>query len=400
MEGTLVERRLKNGGSSWAVHVELSASPDGQRRQRWVSLGKNISKRAAQKRKRELLGTIDEGRFVENNRITVADLLTTWLEQTQPREFSEMTVSPKTHQEYVRIVRVHLVPALGTIRLTRLRPSHLAEAYAKFRESGRGDGRGLAGQTCLSIHRVLHRALNYGIRTLQVVKTNVAAQVEPPRPTERHLAPFDESQVRAVLEAARGTRYEVPLLVSGYTGIRRSEVLALRWSGVDLENGWLVVRESLEQTKTFGLRFKAPKSRASRRVLPLEETVIGALQQHRDAQNEMRETLGDTYQENDLLFPSPDGSPWPPSAFSSGFVHIALKAKVGPFRLHDLRHAFASIVLKAGTSVKEVQGLLGHSSAKLTLDTYAHVMEGGGREAVRRFGRALAEQPREGAALP
>jgi len=112
------------------------------------------------------------------------------------------------------------------------------------------------------------------------------------------------------------------------------------------------------------------------------------------------ERQGDNYKDGDLVFPRPDGSPWSPSAFSSGFVHVAKKANVGPFRLHDLRHAFASIVLKAGTNVKEVQGLLGHSSAKLTLDTYAHVMEGEGREAIQRLGRALAEQAREVTALP
>jgi site-specific recombinase XerD len=92
-----------------------------------------------------------------------------------------------------------------------------------------------------------------------------------------------------------------------------------------------------------------------------------------------------------LVFCAPDGSPWSPAAFSSAFVHVAAKAGQRGFRLHDLRHAFASIVLKAGTNVKEVQGLLGRSSAKLTLDTYAHLMERQGREAVRRLGRALAD---------
>lgn len=212
MEGTLVSRRLKRGGLSWSVIVDLTTQPGLRRKQRWIALGKNISKGEAQKRKREVLRSIDTGRFIEDNRMTVADLLTTWLEHCRPRELSETTVSPKTHQEYARIVRVHLIPALGTIPLAMLRASHVAAAYAKFRETGRGKDRGLSGQTCLSIHRVLHRALNYGIDTLRVMKTNVSRQVEPSRPTQRRVRLFDEGQVRAILGAARGTRFEVPLL--------------------------------------------------------------------------------------------------------------------------------------------------------------------------------------------
>lgn len=200
---------------------------------------------------------------------------------------------------------------------------------------------------------------------------------------------MQESEIRALLGAAEGTRMGTPVLLAAYTGMRRGELLALRWAAVDFENQCVAVREALEVTKAFGLRFKSPKSKQSRRVIPLDPAASAALEKHRSEQDAKRDLLGRAYKEHDLVFCRDDGSPWCPSAFSSAFVHVARRAKVDGFRLHDLRHAFATFILTNGAAVSETQALLGHSSARLTLDTYSHLVEGAGRAAVLRLGQAL-----------
>jgi integrase len=137
-----------------------------------------------------------------------------------------------------------------------------AELYRGLRESG------LSGQSCLHVHRALHRALNYGIKPLHVLTENVTDDVPAPRPPERTMKPIDELTVRMLVEVAKGTRLETLVQIAAVTGLRRGEILALRWCNVSFERGRLAVTESLEQTRALGVRFKAPKSRSSQRVIP------------------------------------------------------------------------------------------------------------------------------------
>ena len=175
----------------------------------------------------------------------------------------------------------------------------------------------------------------------------------------------------------------------GMTGLRRGELLALRWSkSIDFERKRLIVRESLEETKIFGLRFKAPKS-GKVRVVPLADVVIPILRSHRARQDAEKLKVGPPYHDADLVFCNPDGTPWPPDTFTKQFAQIACFVGMKGFRFHDLRHAFATLTLKNGTSINEVSALLGHSSPLITLSTYAHVIEGVAREAVNVLANVL-----------
>ena len=165
----------------------------------------------------------------------------------------------------------------------------------------------------------------------------------------------------------------------------------MRWRHVDLDKGSLFVAESLEHSRAGiqRLRFKGPKSKTSRRVIPLAPECVALLRSHKAQQEDEKALAGEAYTDNDLVFPNPDGQPWPPDTFSMQFAKLAKSVGMQGFRFHDLRHAFASITLADGVSIKEVQTLMGHSSPVVTLSVYARSIEGLGRRAVNELARSL-----------
>jgi integrase len=375
---------LRRRGNVWYTTFDLPRLANQPRRQKCVRLGR-ISKAEAQERERQVLRRYDEGSFPAESTKTVGDLLDAWLTDLRPTVKSQ-TISPTTYQRYASIVKLHLKPHLGTVSLRRLSAGDITAAYGKVR------AKGLSGQSCLHTHRVLHTALEYGIKTLGWLHANPAAAVRRPKVT-RKTAILDSNTVPILLEATKGTRFEYPVALTATTGLRRGELLALRWSkSVDFERRCLIVAESLEETRILGLRFKAPKS-GKVRVLPLADVAVPLLRSHCARQDVERRRLGPRYHDNDLVFCNPDGTPWPPETFTKQFAQITRSIGMKGFRFHDLRHAFATLTLKNGTSVNEVSQLLGHSSPVITLSTYAHVIEGVARDAVNVLANSLIRRP-------
>lgn len=208
-----------------------------------------------------------------------------------------------------------------------------------------------------------------------------------------------EEQVELLLAAARdrGERrlkldgeLEVPVLVAIDTGVRRGELLALRWCDIDCEARRLVVRRSLEQTREHGLCFKDTKT-GKTRTNALDQDTIAALRRHRARQNERRLLMGPAYRDNDLVFPRADGSPWDPDNFGAAFERLIRRANVPRVRLHDLRHTSATLLLRQGIATKVVSERLGHSTTALT-HTYQHVIAGMDEEAAAKAGQARREE--------
>jgi integrase len=375
---------LRKRGNVWYTTFDLPRLPNEPRRQKCIKLGRG-AKADAQERERQVLRRYDEGQKTEESTKTVGDLLDAWLMYLTPTAKSQV-IAPTTYQRYASIVKLHLKPHLGAASLRGLGAADIAAAYAKVR------ARGLSGQSCLHIHRVLHTALEYGTKTLGWLRANPATAVRSPKVTRRTAA-LDDNMLPVLLEATRGTRFECPVTLTAMTGLRRGELLALRWSkSIDFERKRLIVSESLEETKILGLRFKAPKS-GKVRVLPLADVAIPILKSYRVRQDAVRHRMGPKYRDNDLVFPSLDGTPWPPETFTKQFIQITRSIGMKGFRFHDLRHAFATLTLKNGTSVNEVAQLLGHSSPVVTLSTYAHVIEGVAREAVNVLADSLVGRP-------
>lgn len=374
MEGSLYQRGKER---TWYLRYDVPAHNGEGRRQKNARIGK-MSKADAEARKRQILRRIDEGTLQEvRSTVTVEEFLAGWLTATRDR------LATTTHVRYADVVKRHVVPVIGRVRLVKVTPEHIRRVYLSVRE------RGLSGRTCLHVHRILHTAFKFAVREERILNENVVSLVKAPRPDDHELPPMSRDSVRLLIDAARGTRLEAPVALAAVSGLRRGEVLALRWRNVDLDKRSLYVVESLEQTLAHGVRFKPPKSRSSKRVVPLSPECVKLLRSHKRAQDAVKARAGSAYSDNDLLFPNPDGTPWPPNSFTSAFGKLSTLVGHRGFRFHDLRHAFASITLADGVSIKEVQSLMGHSSPTVTLSVYARSMEGLGRQAVNDLSRSL-----------
>ena len=252
----------KRAKGSWSIVLELGRDPaTGKRRQQWVTV--RGTKRDAERKLSELQHQIDTGGFVQPTKLTVGEFLERWL-----RDYAQTNVGPMTFQSYAHMVHRHLIPALGQIPISELRPQHLQAYYADKLQRGRLSSRGgLSPRTVHHHHVTLHGALESAVKS-GLVTRNVADAVDAPRFVAEEMRTFDETGLREFLEAARETPYYTLFYVSLFTGVRRSELVALRWDDIDLDLGQMVVNRGLHRIKRENI-YRTPKSSKGRRQVAL-----------------------------------------------------------------------------------------------------------------------------------
>lgn len=358
----------QRGPESWAIKIDIGADPaTGKRRTKWHTV--RGTKRDAERERNRLLRELDVGEYVEPSKMTVAELLRRWLDDIKHK------VGGKTFSRYREIVETHLAPALGGHKLAKLSALHISAAYAAAMSSGRRDGKGgLSAQTVKHHHRVLWQALDQAVRW-QVLARNPAALVDPPRPARTEMKILDQAQTATLLKAIRHTRTYMPVMLAVTTGMRRGEILALRWSDLDLDRARLQVVRSLEETSD-GLRFKSPKTSRSRRTITLPSLAVEELKRHRARQAEERLALGLGRDPDGLVVCRHDGEPLQPRSLTHEFTRLVQRAGVPRIRFHDLRHTHLSHLLAAGVNPKIASERAGHASVSITLDVYSHVLPG------------------------
>ncbi|HLZ70486.1 MAG TPA: site-specific integrase [Dehalococcoidia bacterium] len=309
---------------------------------------------------------------VPQEKTAVAAFLAGWLEHTaRPR------VRRSTYTGYEVVIRRHLTPQLGTLRLARLTPVDLSRCYATLQNGG------LAARTVRLCHAVLHRALADAARW-GLVARNVAELVDPPRSS--HLEPrvLTIEEARQLMDAAKSDRLEALYVLALLSGLRAGELLGLRWADVDLDRGELTVRQQLQRAKGEWITSE-PKTARGRRTLGLPARAVAALRRRRTHQTEERLAAGPAWQDTDLIFTTAIGTPIERgNILRRSFWPLLEQAGLPRIRFHDLRHTAATILLADGENVKAVQERLGHAAAAMTLDVYGHVLPG--------FQRAVAER--------
>ena len=385
MKGSIRQRSK----GSWEVCIDTGRDGATGKRLRHFESVKG-TKKDAQRRLHELMHTLEQGAYIRPSRLTVAQFLGEWL-----RDYVELNCSPRTKASYEMIIRRHLIPELGSIPLSQLEPRHLQASYSRQRERGRVDGKGqLSPQTVRYCHSLLAEALGYAVK-MGLLSRNVAQATEAPRADHKVMPTLAPEDVPRFLEAAQESPYYTLFYLLLHTGLRRGEALALRWKNVDLGLASLGVSAYLSVTETaYKLDgtciIKEPKTSHSRRRIALSPSLALVLRQYRAEQEAQRTLLGKPLTDEDFVFAHPDGTPLDPSTVSHTFNKVIRRAGLPHIRLHDLRHTHASLLLQAGTHPKIVQERLGHSSIRVTLDTYSHVMGGLQEVAAQRFDDLLA----------
>jgi integrase len=350
---------------SWRITASTGADPVTGRLQR-VQRTIRGSKKDAQRALTKLLSDIDRGLVASDpSNLSVEQFMTQWLDHMRHR------IRPTTFDRYEGVTKNHIIPELGKTKIAKLKPMQIQAFEARMLESGRMDGRGgLSARTVLHIHRVFSEALGQAVRW-QLLAVNPGLAVQPPRPKRPELTIPDAETVERIVGAAEGTAMHVPIVLASATGMRRGEVLGLRWSEVDLERSLVRVVWTYQRSKQ-GLEFAEPKTDRARRTIALP--TVEVLRQHHREQTARKLAAGSTWQDLNLVVELGDGGPVDPSEISRKFIDITKRAGAHGVRLHDLRHAFATMLLNSGVHPKIASEALGHSTIGITLDTYSHVL--------------------------
>jgi integrase len=335
----------QQGKGSWELKFDLGRDPlTGKRITKYATF--RGTKRKAQEELTRLLAQRNEGSYVDPTKMTVAEYLRHWLAADIDRR-----VAARTAAHHRGIVEKNIIPRIGGVPMRKLTAVHIEafeadlqrEGWVKMRRRPQEDDRqpekrGLSAQTVQHVHRTLSQALTHAVR-LGVLLKNPAAQVNSPRPPQREIKILSKDEIGTVLKAAERTWLYLPVLVAVTTGLRRGELLGLRWSDLDLNAGRLTVNQSMERIKG-NITFKAPKTKMSRRSITLPAAVVRALQEYRATQAEEWLKLGIGRDPRGLVFTRADGEPMDADSLSKAFRRLVAANSVTPITLHGLRHTY------------------------------------------------------------
>jgi integrase len=264
--------------------------------------------------------------------------------------------------------------------LQKLKPAHVQQWHNTILKAGGEKGRPLSARTVGHAHRVLHRALQRAVES-EALSRNVASAVRPPKIEGREIEMLTAEQINDVLAKLESHALYPIVALALATGMRRGELLALRWEDVDLDDTMLKVERSLEESDR-GLRFKAPKTKHGRRAIPLPPTAVEVLRAHRLRQLELRVALGQGKPEpGALVFCTVEGEPLSPDDLSRDWWRLTLTRKLPRVSFHSLRHSHASALIASGLDVLTISRRLGHGSPVVTLGVYGHMFRDTGRAA-------------------
>jgi integrase len=348
-EGTIKQRT----DGRWEARITLS---DGRRKSVYAKTRQDVARRLT-----ELLRNRDLGLGALDERQTTAQYFESWLAACRP------TLKDRTWQRYAEYTRLHAIPVLGAVSLSKLTAQQVQALYAHKLDEG------LSPSTVHHLHAVLHRALDRAVR-LGLIYRNVADLVDPPRLRHREMATLTVAQARLLLAAAAGDRLEALYVLALTTGMRQGELLALRWRDVDLEGASLQVRATL-QNRGGICQLVEPKTPHSRRRIALPRTAVEALRWHRARQLEERRRASGVWTDFGLVFANTVGRPLDGmNLLKYWFLPLLKRAGLPRVRFHDLRHTAATLLLAQGVNVKVVSEMLGHADVSITLRVYAHVL--------------------------
>lgn len=380
-EGRLVKGSVfkKASNGRWYV-VTHGLRPDGTRKQ--TGHGGYRTRKEAEARLREVLNQLDSGTYVGPSHVTLAAyLLDDWLPSIRGR------VRPSTFQSYEHNMRAHIVPALGGIGLQALTPLRLNALYAELLVTGRrrGTAGGLSPKTVRYIHTTLHKALGDAVDS-GILAMNPAAKAKPPKPSAAkspEMKTWTASELLRFLTHVSDDRLYAAWHLAASTGMRRGEVLGVRWSDVNLDEGRVSVAQALTSVG-YKVMISDTKTTRGTRMVDIDPKTVAALRAHRTRQQQERLAWGPGYRITNLVFTRPDGEWIHPDRFSQMFrAHVAA-AEVPSIRFHDLRHTHATLMLQAEIAPKVISDRLGHATVAFTMDRYAHAIPAMQAEAAGR----------------
>ncbi len=367
--------RQKSRGM-WAGSITLD---DGTRKYFYGKTQKEV-----QDKINEALYEQQRGTLATGSNVTVQEYLESWLEDTH-----KPTVRLSTYLNYRKLLNNYLLPGLGKVILQKLTAPQIQAFYSKkLRE-------GLSPKTVTNIHGVLHKALDNAVKW-NILARNVCDAVTPPRVPRQELTFLTQDQAYTLLKEVKAHKLETLLTLAITTGMRRGELLALRWQDINFDQGTLQVKRAVSYHQVYGYVESEPKTARSRREIMLPTFVVDILVEHQKQQEEQRHAVGVDWTDKNLVFTNATGDFYSPSTLVKAFRRFLVSIGLPHMRFHDLRHSAATILLTMKVRPKVVQEILGHSQITTTMDIYSHAMPSMQGDATEQweseFGKSLKKR--------
>ena len=374
MKGSVYKR-----GKTWSIDAKLYKDENSK----WVRVQKGgfRTKREAEDFLREQLNKVDENKFAKYDDISVKEFLELWL-----NEHARHNMKQSTFENREIMIKKRIVPVIGKMKIEDLKPIHFKRFYNQLRDEG------LSPQYVHSIHSLLRSAFRHATKW-QIASTNVMELVDSPKIiVSKQLKTWTLEQAVQLLDYTASLKDEychIAYVIAIFTGMRRGEVLGLRWSDVNLDKKTLQVVQTVYRTNGMEPSIQTPKTSNSVRSISIPDNVIDELKAHKAKQNQLRLMFGSAYHDHGLVCPNPNGKPMDPRLLYSHFKKCTIRAGLPEIRFHDLRHTHATIMLQLGEHPKVVSERLGHSNINITLNTYSHVLPNMQEDAARKLFEAF-----------
>jgi len=363
----------KRGKNSYRLIVSTGFDAGGSRIMHRKTIRAN-SRKEAELELAKFISEVENPQFIKPSKMTFKDFSDKWF-----AEYAVPTLSERTVQGYCKHLKNRLIPYFGNMVIESITPFVIHQYYNRLRrDDGRRDGKPgrLSEMTIKQIHLFLsslfERAVKWGF-----IHDNPLKRVEAPKVKRNKNSAYDARQLEDIFKVIDGEqlKYKLIFTLAVTCGLRRGEILGLRWSDIELMNHKLHVRQASQPIIGKGVIFKEPKTFSSLRTVSIPEPIIGLLEQYRVEQDGHREKVGSLWHASDLLFTQWDGTPMYPDSVSRWFGRLIQAHNLPHIRFHDLRHTAASMMISKGIDIKTVSGILGHADIKTTLNIYAHVFD-------------------------
>ncbi len=363
-DGSIANTPRKDG--RWPASFYL---PDGTRK---YVYGK--TRQEAKLKLEEAQRQAERGELVAPDKARLADYLLAWL------EIKKLRLKHSSYLQYRAHITAVIAPVIGAYPVQKLTARVIQGFISALCEQGKAPG------SIRMTYAILSQALKDAVRR-HLIGANPCQDIVLPRDereNEEELHALDAEQAQALLRVARGDRFECIVTLALAAGLRRGELLALRWSDIDFERGILRVQRQLTWNAGEGYRETTPKTRGSRRAVPVAGFALAALRVHRTRQKEQRLAAGTAWQEKNLVFCNETGGYLCPQTLRRGFLRLLAAAGLPPMHFHDLRHTSATLLVALGTPLNVVQAILGHTTARMTL-RYLHALPAMREDAVSKL---------------
>ncbi len=367
--GTIRKKTVSRSGKEytyWEARITVGHDP-GTGKQIQKSFSGKTQKEVREKMQAAAV-TVNEGTYKEPSKMTVAQWLDIWVADYLNG------VKPYTIASYTGIIRNHIIPALGAIRLEALNTHTIQRFYNSLSKPNKGKPT-LSPKTVKTVHSILHNALRQSVK-IGYIHFNPADACTLPRIVKKEMQVLDEAQIKTFLEAIRGNRYETLFTVTLFTGMREGEVMGLTWDCVNFNNGTFTINKQLQREKKKGGTYIfAPLKNDKARVITPAPWVMQLLRIHKEKQSEQIQNVGDLWENSGLVFTNEIGHHLAFSTLYKHFKTVVANMGLPDIRFHDLRHSYAVASIRSGDDIKTIQSNLGHATAAFTLDVYGHVTD-------------------------